>query len=200
MPRSILWNFVSEIFTSCLNRISTQMESLFFFVFSDKSRSLFYFFRTVVSVTSLGQNQKQQKGRLLFCWLVHGSIPCPKITPSYVKLSGTSPSNGHGNTLACPARMHPSRSPRCSITYGMPRMLLVLVRELNPAVVRFWTYLQKWKRANSCWECLAWVSTVRRRSTREERAENLLAIKMQGTNRTGEGGEEPARWPRPDLR
>ena len=38
----------------------------------------------------------------------------------------------------------------------------------------------------------AWVSTVRRKSTREEITGNLLAVKIQGTNRSGEGGEERA--------
>ena len=76
----------------------------------------------------------------------------------------------------------------------------------NPTVVRLWIYLQqnkikysgvKAKRMN-CWDrrLTAWVGTIRRESTREERVEVFSRPKKQGTNRSGEGGEELAMWPR----
>ena len=46
----------------------------------------------------------------------------------------------------------------------------------------------------NCWDrrLTAWVGTIRRESTREERVEVFSRPKKQGTNRSGEGGEELA--------
>ena len=55
---------------------------------------------------------------------------------------------------------------------GSPRMLLVLVREFESRrgeILNVFAKINK-KRIN-CWERLAWVSTIRRESTREDRAE-----------------------------
>ena len=46
---------------------------------------------------------------------------------------------------------------------------------------------------------LSTILTIRCESTKEKRAKNLLAIKMQGTSGGGEGGEEPATYVTPDL-
>ena len=47
------------------------------------------------------------------------------------------------------------------------------------------------KKGISCWERLAWVGAIRRESTREEivKGLSLLVTKIQGTYRSGEGGE-----------
>ena len=45
-------------------------------------------------------------------------------------------------------------------------------------------------RDTNCGECLAWVRTYRRESTREESA--FVVMKIQGAYRSEGGGEEPA--------
>ena len=89
-----------------------------------------------------------------------------------------------------------NRSPRC--TSGSPRMplLIVLIREFESRRDEILNLLAKiWKRSN-CWERLAWVSTIRRESTREERAEIFSRKKCKARTVVGRGGEEPATWPR----
>ena len=79
---------------------------------------------------------------------------------------------------------------------GSPRVLLVLVHEVESRRGEMLNSLAKKKKRMNCWERLAWVSTVRRKSTREE-LKYFVAIKMKGTNLcSGEGGKEPAVWPR----
>ena len=87
-------------------------------------------------------------------------------------------------------RFQLSRSSRWSS--GNPRMLIVLVRELGPRRGEILNLLEKD-------QLLREPNVGKHNSTRVDEGRkswNLLAIKMQGTNRGGEGGEEPAMWPR----
>ena len=70
---------------------------------------------------------------------------------------------------------------------------MVLVREFESRRDEILSLFAKIKGSTTVAECLAWVSTaVRRKPTREERAEIFSRYIMQGTNRNGDGGEEPA--------
>ena len=88
-----------------------------------------------------------------------------------------------------------SRSPRCSRgnPRSLPALIMVLVREFESRRGEILSLFAKIKGSTTVAECLAWVSTaVRRKPTREERAEIFSRYIMQGTNRNGDGGEEPA--------
>ena len=88
-----------------------------------------------------------------------------------------------------------SRSPRRTINSGSPRMLLVLVREFESRRGEILNLYAKIKKD----QLLRAPSVGKHNSTRVDEGRkswNLLAIKMQGTNRSGEGEEELAMWPR----
>ena len=82
-------------------------------------------------------------------------------------------------------------------TSGSPRMLLVLVREFESRRGKI-SNLSAIKKKDQlkCWDRLAWLSTIRRKSTREERAEIFSREKGKARTVVGRGGEEPAMWPR----
>ena len=62
----------------------------------------FVFFRIVISVISLGQEQKLKRPTFSL-WVGACKTSCPKITPKYVKLSGAWPIYLFGSDLAAPA-------------------------------------------------------------------------------------------------
>ena len=80
-------------------------------------------------------------------------------------------------------RGYNSRPPRW--TSGSPRMLLVLVREFESRRGEILNIFAKIKKDQLLRERLAWVGTIGRESTREERAEIFSRSEMQGTNRSG---------------
>ena len=122
--------------------------------------------------------------------ITHGGDSHPEMSssPGSVGLARAHPLT---ETLA----MEPSRQtwssygPPCplgrwSLTSDSPRMLLVLVREFESRrVARVWIYLQKYND-----QLLRSPSVGKHNSTRVDEGRKswyLLAIKMQGTNRSG---------------
>ena len=76
----------------------------------------FVFFRIVVSVISIEEQQKNKQKRQALNLLVGAwSTPCQKITSQYVILSGAWPIYRSGSTLAAPARTQPGPFPEANI-------------------------------------------------------------------------------------
>ena len=86
-----------------------------------------------------------------------------------------------------------TRLPRwCS---GCPRVLLVLVLEFESRSGESWFILQN-KMDQLLRARIAWVGTIRRDSTREERTAIFSRLKSKARAVVGRGWEEPVMWPR----
>ena len=86
-------------------------------------------------------------------------------------------------------------------TSGSPRMLLVLVSEFESRRGEILTIFAEKKRRKKKDQLLRAPSVGKHNSTRVDegrKSSNIIAIKMQGTNRSGEGGRR-ACYVTPDL-
>ena len=94
------WKFRSEINLVVEPHMCKLTESLpYLFIHVSQVMVTFIFFRIALSVISLQQNERKERGTLSICWSMHDNIKLgPKSHPNTKKLAGHSQPCGYSST------------------------------------------------------------------------------------------------------